>query len=92
MLLRAVDGIIIYLLPFNTDLSTILPTLNYSGATSMDYALSTIDPQRLATPKLRVKNELRTVQLMVLQLIWDAYFRHGPLYDSTLDYGNNNTN
>ena len=59
MLLRAVDGIIIYLLPFNTDLSTILPTLNYSDNTTMDSALSTIDPQRLATPKLRVKNELR---------------------------------
>ena len=71
MLLRAVDGIIIYLLPFNTDLSTILPTLNYyydglcplydrpSTPTTMDYALSTIDPQRLATLKLRVKTELR---------------------------------
>ena len=58
MLLRAVDGIIIYLLSFNTDLSTILPTLNYSEATKMDYALSTIDSQRLATPKLRVKTEL----------------------------------
>ena len=59
MLLRAVEDIIIYLLPINTDLSTILPTLNYSDATTMDYALSTIDSQRLATPKLRVKTELR---------------------------------
>ncbi len=53
MLLRAVDGIIIYLLSFNTDLSTIPPTLNYSDATMMDYALSTIDPKRLATLNLR---------------------------------------
>ena len=49
---------------------------------------------RPSTPGYYERLSYVTVQLMVLQLIWDARFRHEPLYDSlsTLDYGDNNTN